>query len=176
MRKSWKLTKLCQVIWVNCFMRHPVYRAVTGYSYQQQPQNGLFSSRPALIIIITNHVPSHPMNVIILHLNGRYGVQSESCFTHTLPVVTSPLNDGNHYFTMLVINGHGAWDLLIKTTNINEFDWCKTNFTTVKHVHNESRNFIESYDAHSDTNQGSNFIEMVLVSGMGVRSIAFLTH
>ena len=129
-------------------------------------QNGLFSSRPALIMIITNHVSSHPMNAIILHLNGRYGVQSESCFTHTAPVVTSSLNDGNRYFTMFVINGHGAWDLLIKTTNINEFNWSKNNFNTVQHVHNESPNFIESYDAHSDTDQRSNFIEIVLVSGM----------
>ena len=45
----------------------------------------------------------------------------------------------------------------------------------MKHVHNEFPNFVESYDAHSNTDQRTNFIEMLLVSGMGGKVI-FLSY
>ena len=54
-------------------------------------------------------------------------------------------NHRNCHLSKPVIKGTFAHDPLLQTFDIGMFKWGKSNSTTIKHIYNESADFIESY-------------------------------
>ena len=62
-----------------------------------------------------------------------------------------PLNDENCRFTIPVVKGRCARDALPHSFNIDVFENAKNSYTTIKHINNESENFIDNCDVALDT-------------------------
>ena len=67
-------------------------------------------------------------------------------------------------------------DPLLHTCNISVFNCDKSNSIAIRHVYNESVDFVESYAADLDINGRSNLIEIVQVIGMVLCGARLLCH